>query len=521
VETLLSFITGCLVAGLATWILISRRVRPRLGALSADLETLRLEKAQFEERNRQIPALAARVQELESESRDAGNQLVGLRETIARTGAELDASKSQNEKLVAEVSMVQGEHRAVADVLARTVAELSGVRAELDFEKKQIAEKVALLEAARNSLSDHFQTLASAILEKKGEQFSELNKQGLGHLLDPLKIQIKSFQEKAEAIQLSDTEQQAQLRSELAQMKELNLRMTAEAHALATALRGEAKVRGNWGEMVLESALERSGLREGKDYRREVSITTEDGRRRPDVVIYLPQDRHLVIDSKVSLNAYTRYINAEDDLERAKALKEHSNAVASRIRELSDKDYYQLPGLNSPEVVFMFIPLESAFVEALRGDEALFEMAIERNVLVATPTTLLTSLNIVRQLWRFEEQNASSAELAMRAGKVYKKLNTFLQSMQKVGGALDSAKNAYSTAMGQLYSGPGNLIKQASEFKRLGVSVQGSLPPQIVEKAMLEIEFLPDEDPAEEATGTNESIVSAPEDAGSGGEGEV
>src|SRR5690606_6890690 len=260
-----------------------------------------------------------------------------------------------------------------------------------------------------------------------------------------------------EDIQTKETERQATLRTEIAQMKELNLRMTDEAHALATALRGEAKIRGNWGEMVLESALERSGLQEGKDYRREVSFDTDDGRRRPDVIVYLPQNRHLVIDSKVSLNAYTTYINANDELERAQALKEHCQAVAQRVKELSSKDYYQLPGLNSPEVVFMFIPLESAFVEAMRGDDLLFETAVEPNVLIATPTTLLTSLNIVRQLWRFEEQNATSAELAARAAKVYKKLNTFLQSMQKVGNALNSAKNTYQTAMGQLYSGPGNL----------------------------------------------------------------
>jgi DNA recombination protein RmuC len=252
--------------------------------------------------------------------------------------------------------------------------------------------------------------------------------------------------------------------------------------------------------------LERSGLREGKDYKREVSVLTEEGRRRPDVIIYLPQNRHLVIDSKVSLNAYTKYINEDDELVRAQALKEHSIAVASRIKELSDKDYYQLPGLNSPEVVFMFIPLESAFIEAIRGDEEIFEMAIARNILVATPTTLLTSLNIVRQLWRFEEQNANSAELATRAGKVYKKLNTFLQSMQKVGNALDSAKKTYSNAMNQLYSGPGNLIKQASDFKRLGVSVQASLPPQMVEKARLEMEYFPEESPAEDL---NEAMPSS------------
>jgi DNA recombination protein RmuC len=488
-ETVLAFITGCLLAGVAMWFVASRAHRAGERAWSA-------------------------------EKNEALAQAGSARESLARASAEIAALESAQEKLSRQHLAAQGEIRAAMESLSASQAEISALKAELAAEKRQMQEKVALLQEARNTLSDHFQSLANEILEQKGERFGELSKKSLDQLLDPLKTQIKNFQEKAETIHLKDTERQTHLRAELAQMKDLNLRMTEEAHALATALRGEAKVRGNWGEMVLESALERSGLREGKDYRREVSIQTEEGIRRPDVVIYLPQQRHLVIDSKVSLNAYTRYINAEDELERAQALKDHSGAVAARIRELSEKDYFQLPGLNSPEVVFMFIPLESAFVEALRGDESLFEMAIERNVLVATPTTLVTSLNIVRQLWRFEEQNANSAELAMRAGKVYKKLNTFLQSMQKVGSALDSARKAYSTALGQLYGGPGNLIKQASDFKRLGVSVQGNLPPQLVEKAMLEIEFLP-ERPSDESDGSDAfSLEDSAEEAENAGAGD-
>lgn len=468
--TVLALVTGLLIGAIAAWIFAARRQR----ALEANA--------------------------------------MGMREALARKSAEFEALAKTKEDLDRQLGEARAECATATASLSKVEASLSGLRAELDTERKNFNEKVALLEDARKRMSDHFEALANEILEKKGERFSDQNKQTLGQLLEPLKAQIKEFREKAEAIQLSDTQKQATLRAELAQMKELNLRMTEEAHALATALRGEAKIRGNWGEMVLESALEQSGLREGKDYRREVSILTEDGRRRPDVIIYLPQDRHLVIDSKVPLNAYTRYINAEDDAERAQALRDHCGSVAARIRELSDKDYFQLPGLNSPELVFMFIPLESAFVEALRADDTLFEMALSRNVLVATPTTLLTSLNIVRQLWRFEEQNKNSAELAMRAAKVYKKLNTFLGSMMKVGSALDSAKNTYMTAMGQLYSGPGNLIKQASEFKRLGVSVQASLPPPLVEKARLELEYVPEE--PDEPDETEESPAEAPEAPG-------
>lgn len=497
-ETLLSFVTGCLVAGLITWIVAARRSTASIAALSARLAAIQLEKAQLEERNQKIPELGSRVKQLEDERHSLAEQVSELREAVAQQRAAADGLRAENNKLAAQIVETQTKQQVAQEARAKAEADTARLQAELTSERKQVQEKLSLLEEARATLSDHFQALATEILEKKGERFSDLNKETLGHLLDPLKAQIKAFQEKAESIQIDDAKQQTALRTELAQMKELNLRMTEEAHALANALRGEAKIRGNWGEMVLESALERSGLQEGKDYKREVSFATEDGRRRPDVVVYLPQKRHLVIDSKVSLNAYTRYINANDELERAQALKEHCQAFATRIRELADKDYYQLPSLNSPEVVFMFVPLESAFVEAMRGDDTLFEMAVERNVLIATPTTLLTSLNIVRQLWRFEEQNATSAELATRAGKVYKKLNTFLQSMQKVGNALTSARNAYQTAMGQLYSGPGNLIKQASDFKQLGVSVQKSLPQPLVDKALLEIDYLPDQEPEEE-----------------------
>ena len=177
--------------------------------------------------------------------------------------------------------------------------------------------------------------------------------------------------------------------------------------------------------------LDRSGLQKGKDYVREESFTTDEGRQRPDAVIYLPQNKHLIVDAKVSLNAYTRYVNAEDDLERAQALKEHVAAVASRIKELAIRDYYKLPGLNSPDMVFMFIPIESAFVEALKADETLFQQAIENNVLVATPTTLLTSLNIVRQLWRYEDQNKHTAELANKAEAVFKSSIIFSQASKK------------------------------------------------------------------------------------------
>jgi DNA recombination protein RmuC len=367
------------------------------------------------------------------------------------------------------------------------------LKSSVEHERQQAAEKVALLQEAKEALSHQFKSLANDILEEKTKKFTEQNQVNIGQLLDPLRERMTEFKAKVEEIHLKDTEQQAMLKAELHQLKQANLQMTAEAHDLATALKGQAKKQGNWGELLLGNVLDRSGLREGVDFKREVSFNTVEGKRRPDVIVYLPQSKHLVIDAKVSLNAYTRYVNAEEDAIRQQALKEHVEAISSRIKELSNRHYFELPGLNTPEMVFMFIPIESAFVEALRADEGLFQNAVEQNVLVATPTTLLTSLNIVRQLWRFEEQNAHTAELADRAGKVYKKLVTFLGSMEAVGKQLDKAQESFGLAMNQLVSGKGNLIHQAKDFERLGVSIQSELPENLVAKAALELEHVPED----------------------------
>ena len=258
----------------------------------------------------------------------------------------------------------------------RLTTEQAELATQLSAERSQAEEKLTLLLEAKEALSNQFKSLANDILEEKAKRFTEQNQTNIGQLLDPLKERITEFKAKVEEIHSKDTEQQATLKAELMQLKDLNRQMTEEAHGLATALKGQAKKQGNWGELVLGNVLDRSGLREGKDFKREVSFNTEEGRKRPDVVIYLPQAKHLVIDAKVSLNAYTRYVNAEDDLVRQQALQEHVSAVASRIQELSNRVYFDLPGLNSPEMVFMFIPIESAFVEALRADETLFQTAI-------------------------------------------------------------------------------------------------------------------------------------------------
>lgn len=372
--------------------------------------------------------------------------------------------------------------------LRQLAADKATLQAQLEAERAVSQGKEAQREQDFALLRAQFQNLANEILEEKARRFTEQNQQNLKTLLEPFSSRLNEFGQRVDAVHQHDIAQQAALKTELQQLKDLNLKMSQEANDLTTALKGRAKVQGNWGELVLANVLESSGLREGHDYQREVSFNTEEGRRRPDVVVNLPQDKHLVIDAKVSLNAYTRYIQSEDEQERAQALREHVAAMSDRIDELADRNYFQLPGLNTPEMVFMFVPIESAFVEAMRADASLFQRAVGKNILVATPTTLLTSLNIVRQLWRFEEQNRNTAELADRASKIHQKLVGFVNSLREVGNKLEGAQDSWGKAMNQLSEGRGNLIMQAKEFERLGVSVKGDFPGELVEKASLELE---------------------------------
>jgi len=378
----------------------------------------------------------------------------------------------------------------VRSLIARS--QQDALRIQLESEsvatKKVQVERETVFEQNRQLLLDQFKLLAAQILEDRAQQFSSQSEQQLGRLIEPLRERMLEFRAKLEETQLKDSERQALLRAELTQLKTLNQQMSQEAHRLSTALQGQSKMQGHWGELVLANVLERSGLRDGIDFKKEVSFQTDKVRKRPDAIIYLPQNKHIVIDAKVSLNAYTRYINADDEQIRQIAIQEHLRAISDRIQELSARTYHELPGLNTPEFVFMFMPIESAFADAMRADPNLFQQALDRQIVIATPTTLLTSLQIVRQLWRFEDQHQHSAELADRASKVYKKLVSFVSSLEAVGQSLDRAREGYDKAMGQLVSGKGNLIQLAKDFERLGIAVQTSLPDALVQRAELELE---------------------------------
>lgn len=409
---------------------------------------------------------------------------------LALTRQHIDQLESSITTLEQRNLLIQQHHEKTLDDYHQAHTALKQLQVEQQKERQHAEEKLQLLEKSREQLTKEFETLAQQILKSTQQEFSTNSRQGLELFLKPFRQQISDFKDKVETIHTNDLQQREALKTELKQLQELNRQMTQEAHELSTALKGQKKTQGNWGELILENVLDRSGLRADIDYRREVSFNTEDGRRRPDVIVYLPDNKHLIIDAKVSLNAYTQYINAENELEKTQAIKQHIQALTDRIKELSSKNYFDLPGLKSPEMVFMFIPIESAFVEAIRFDENLFQLAIEQQILVTTPTTLLTSLNIVRQLWRFEDQNKHTAKLADQAAKVYNQLRLFLESMESLGSQLDRARQSYDTAMKQFVSGKGNLVKRVEDFQKLGVSVKKEMPQELLDKASLELDLI-------------------------------
>lgn len=464
----------------------------------------------------QAQQLQSKLDKLQDELQQQTLNKQNLQIAEGKLHAQLESAKAYEQQLKLQASKhLEDVKQQLDEALAKEEslqAQLRGIsqkyvklHTELEERQASHARELANFEKQKDSLSEQFKLLSNEILEGKSRALQESSQASLTALMTPFQQSIDSFKKEVQDIHHRETQQQGELRQELVQLKALNQLITEEAHNLSTALRGQKKLQGNWGELILENVLERSGLQLGSDYQREVSFTTEEGRQRPDAIVYLPDDKHLVIDAKVSLNAYSRYVNADCDIERAQALKEHVQAIAGRIKELADKDYHRLPGLNSPDIVFMFIPIESAFVEALKADETLFIQAIEKNVLVATPTTLLTSLNIVRQLWRYEAQNKHTELLARKAEAVFNKLNTFLASFENIKKSLEKAMEAYGKAEGQLLSGKGNLVKQVGDFKSLAPSIKAELPSYFSEKAELEMDFTGIEQAESEAIEDNKS----------------
>ncbi len=470
---LLLIIGPALVTAIIVYLLASLQRQRMVGQLSKTLS----------EQEQNITLQLEELHQAKTDQALAQQQIETLRHSIDQYQHEQQELRRKQDELVQQLHQAQTDYQTLQTAQSK--------------ERQHMDEKLQDFEQNKQQLKKDFESLAQKILKSTQQEFSSQSKEGLELFLKPFRQQVSDFRDKVENIHTNDLKQREALKTELKQLQELNRQMTEEAHQLSTALKGQKKTQGNWGELILENVLDRSGLQLDKDYRREVSINTEEGKRRPDVIVYLPDDKHLIIDSKVSLNAYMRYVNAENEVERTQAIKEHIQALSERLKELSSKNYFDLPGMNSPEMVFMFIPIESAFVEAIRADENLFQQAIQNQILVTTPTTLLTSLNIVRQLWRFEDQNKHTAVLAEQAAKVYNQLRLFLESMESLGIQLERSRQTYDQAMKQFISGKGNLVKRVEDFQKLGVSVKKEMPAELVDKARMELDLI--EQPTEES----------------------
>jgi len=363
-------------------------------------------------------------------------------------------------------------------------AQVATLTMQLTQERNQSNEKLALLQSAREELTHQFKNLANDILEEKSKRFSEQNQQSLGQLLDPLKTKLQEFQGKVEQVYVQEGKDRSALAEQVRQLMELNKTVSQEANNLTKALKGSNKTQGNWGELVLERVLESSGLRKGEEFDVQESHTLEDGRRlQPDVVVHLPDDRHLVIDAKATLVAYEDYANAEDDKHRDVALKRHLDAVRSHIKGLSEKNYQDLYGLRSLDFVLMFIPIEPAFMLAVTHDRELFMDAWNKNVLLVSPSTLLFVVRTVANLWRQEAQTRNAQDIAKRGAELYDKLAGFVEDMESLGTRLNQAQKDYDGAINKLSTGRGNLIRQAEMLKKLGVKPSKSLPAPMVELA--------------------------------------
>ena len=363
-------------------------------------------------------------------------------------------------------------------------AQVATLTMQLTQERNQSNEKLALLQSAREELTHQFKNLANDILEEKSKRFSEQNQQSLCQLLDPLKTKLQEFQGKVEQVYVQEGKDRSALAEQVRQLMELNKTVSQEANNLTKALKGSNKSQGNWGELVLERVLEGSGLRKGEEYDVQESHTLPDGRRlQPDVVVHLPDDRHLVIDAKATLVAYEDYANAEDEKHRDAALKRHLDAVRSHIKGLSDKNYQDLYGLKSLDFVLMFIPIEPAFMLAVTHDRELFMDAWNKNVLLVSPSTLLFVVRTVANLWRQEAQTRNAQDIAKRGAELYDKLAGFVEDMESLGTRLNQAQKDYDGAINKLSTGRGNLIRQAEMLKKLGVKPSKSLPAPMVEIA--------------------------------------
>lgn len=449
-----------------------------VGRLVAGLKS-KNETGRLEERNNQ---LSIQVDELK-------NQINSDLEKNKTFVSEIKNEKKQQiEKLETEKEIIRKEKDTLSLALTRRNSEFD------NLEQKNLEQK-AEVEKLQEKFTKEFENLANKILDQKSEKFTNLNKQNIENILDPLKEKIKTFEEKVNFSNSESVKRHAELGKHLQFLNEQNIRISEEANNLTKALKGDTKMQGNWGEMVLERVLERSGLQKDSEYFVQQSFNTDEGKRvMPDVIISLPGNKKMVVDSKVSLNAYERFINEIDDEEKPKHLKNHLLSVRNRINELSAKNYHSLYQMESPDFVLLFIPVESAFALASNEYPNLYNDAFDKNIIIVTPTTLLAVLKTIDSMWQNEKQKQNAIQIATQAGALYDAFTNLTDEFLKIGRQIGTVQNSYEGAMKKL-TGKGNLIRRVEKLKKLGAKASKQIDQKLLQRAEIEEDEEDDNNP--------------------------
>ncbi len=478
---IVSFFLGAAAGFLAAWFFVKSRMKTILEKTrsQSDIQIVVLEEKleakenDFTEIKNRFSDTEARLQKQNEITNDLNIVKAGLEQKVLQIPV-LEKELSVATERIKELEKSLSEQKAA-------IAQLETLNAQ---QLKHAQEKIDLLTEARQQLTTEFQNLANRIFEEKGKVFADQNKNNLDGVLNPLREQIDVFKKKVEDVYDKETRDRVSLFEEIKNLKNLNQQISKEAVNLTNALKGDSKVQGNWGEVVLERVLEESGLQKGREYEIQTSLQDENGRRfQPDVIVRLPEGKDVIIDSKVSLKAYECYFSAKTNEDRALAFKEHIGSMRNHIKELSSKKYEDLTGVRSLDFVLMFVPIEAAFLAAIQQDRELFSAAFEKNIMVVSPSTLFVTLRTIQNIWRYEDQTQNSREIAKKAGGLYDKFVGFIESLEEVGKQLDKAKESYNMAHKRLSSGTGNLVKRTEELKKLGVTAKNNLSEALVEKA--------------------------------------
>jgi DNA recombination protein RmuC len=426
------------------------------------------EKASLEEK---INGLLSQINQLKEQFQNERNQFE----------KQIQSDKADFEK---QLLLSNSEKETIRTEKESLAIQLS--KKETDFENlwERNKEQKQEVEQLQEKFTKEFENLANKILEEKTTKFTEQNKENLKNILSPLQDKIQLFEKKVEDTHKESIDYHAALRQQILGLREMNEQMSKETLNLTKALKGDSKMQGNWGELILERVLEKSGLEKDREYFVQQSFVTEEGNRVfPDVVINLPDGKKMIVDSKVTLTAYERYINEEDDNLKSQHLKEHVLSINRHVEQLGNKNYQDLYHMESPDFVLLFIPIESAFAIALNEDTSLYNKAFEKNIVIVTPSTLLATLRTIDSMWTNQKQQENALEIARQAGALYDKFEGFVSDLVKIGKKMDEAKIEYQGAMNKLVDGKGNLITSVEKLKKMGAKAKKALPENIINRA--------------------------------------